>query len=478
MRRAVLLASPVVAALALFACEDSGSGGGTGVFTSEAGTFEAGPPSEAGPVGDSAVDAPVAPKSVTVSVVRGLGPAAGVTVVFHDAAGAVLESKVTGSDGRALSSDGVVPAQASLLLGGGSNRHIITWTAVEPGDVLVARDEDNGSDPGGSLAVVTQGTFADGGAATMTASVGDCTGYSQTSPIQIFLGNACTRSTAAILARALGPGAGNSPVLAYAFAKGKPSAPVDGGVGSVAVGPWIGPTTTKVTPKNLPSETSANAVLYEIADGLGILNETGSRSRIDPATTYLVAPGFADAYQAGARIYPNNAVGAVISIARRGAPAATNDIDFAGAPAVIDSATLDTSTIAQPSVAWTTQGGASLATMDGGAIVLSWYDQRESSGTWTFVVPPGSKSVKAPTLPKAAEAWAPHGANDAGGAVTFQDPTVIFAEADILPGYADFRKGAGLVLPLTNQYQPEARAILPANGTIKLTSYRNLPPNL
>ncbi len=138
----------------------------------------------------------------------------------------------------------------------------------------------------------------------------------------------------------------------------------------------------------------------------------------------------------------------MISIARRGAPAATNDIDFAGAPAVIDSATLDTTTIAQPSVAWTTQGGASLATM------------------------------KAPTLPKAAEAWAPHGANDAGGAVTFQDPTVIFAEADILPGYADFRKGAGLVLPLTNQYQPEARAILPANGTIKLTSYRNLPPNL
>ena len=50
--------------------------------------------------------------------------------------------------------------------------------------------------------------------------------------------------------------------------------------------------------------------------------------------------------------------------------------------------------------------------------------------------------------------------------------------AHILPGYADFRKGAGLVLPLTNQYQPEARAILPANGTIKLTSYRNLPPNL
>ena len=474
MRRAIVLASPFVAALALFACEDSGSGGGTGGFTTEAGTFEAGPPSEGGAVKDGALDAPVAPKSVTVGVVRGLGPAVGATVVFHDAAGAVLESKVTGADGRATSSDGVAPAQASLLLGAGGNRHVITWTAVEPGDVLLARDDDNGIDPGGSFNVVTQGNFADGGAVTLTASVGDCTGFSPSSPIPVFVGSSCTRPTAAVLARAFGP-VGNNSVLAYAFAKGKPPVPTDAGVGSVAVGPWLGATSVKVTPKNLPSQSSASAVLYEIADGLGILNETGSVTRIDPATTYLVAPGFADAYQAGGRMSPNSALGSVVTIARRSAPAATNDIDFTGAPPAIDSATLDTTTIARPSAAWTTLGGASLATMDGGAIVVSWYDQRESSGTWTFVVPPGSKSVKAPAMPNTAEPWLPHGANDAGAAVTFQDPMVIFAEADILPGYADFRKGIGLVIPLTDGYQPDARAILPANGTIKLTSYRNLP---
>jgi hypothetical protein len=473
MRRIVLLASPVAIALALFACEDSGSGGATGGFTTEAGTFEAGPPSEAGPIGDGAVDAPVA-KSVTVSVVRGLGPAVGATVVFHDAAGVVLESKATGADGRATSSDGVAPAQASVLLGVGSNRHIITWTAVELGDVLLARDDDNGSDLGGSLNVATQGTFADGGAVTMTASVGDCTGYSQTSPIQIFMGSSCTRSTAAVLARALGPGEGSNPLLAYAFAKGKPPAPTDGGVGSIAVGPWISATTAKVTPKNVPVDGSASAVLYEIADGLGILNETGSVSRVDPATTYLVAPGFADAYQAGARMSSSSTQGATIAIARRGAPAATNDIDFTGAPPALDSATLDSTTVAQPSVAWTTVGGASLAAMDGGAVVVSWFDTRENSGTWTFVVPPGAKSVKAPAMPKAAEPWLPHGENDAGGAVSFQEPIVLFAEADILPGYADFRKGAGLVIPLTTPYEPDARAILPANGTLKVTSFRQI----
>ena len=173
-------------------------------------------------------------------------------------------------------------------------------------------------------------------------------------------------------------------------------------------------------------------------------------------------------------MYPTNAAGARVTIAKRGAPAPTNDLDFATAPPVIDSATLDTSVTSQPSLAWTTLGGASLATMDGGTIVLSWYDQQETRGTWTFVVPPGAKSVKAPVMPKTVESFLPHGDNDAGAAVTFQPPVVLFAESDLLPGYAAFRKGAGLIIPLADSYQPEERAILPANGTLKLTSFRQL----
>ncbi len=214
--------------------------------------------------------------------------------------------------------------------------------------------------------------------------------------------------------------------------------------------------------------------LHEIADGLATLNETGAGTRIDPTTTYLVAPGFADAYQAGTRMYPTNAAGATVTIAKRGAPAATNDLDFALAPPVIDGVTLDVTVITQPSATWTTQGGASLATMDGGGIILSWYDQLENSGSWTFVVPPGAKTVKAPALPKSAAAWLPHGDNDAGEGTTFESPVVIFAESDIIPDYAAFRKGVGLVIPLANGYQSEERAILPANGTLKMTSFRQL----
>lgn len=475
MRRIVLLAGPVAAALALFACEDSGSGGGTGTFTSEAGTFEAGPPGEGGPPADGAIDAPLS-KNVTVSAVLGAGPEPGLTVVFHDGAGAVLETKTTGADGKATSSDGITPVQVSLLLGAGSSRHIITWTAVELGDELLARDEDGtGAVNPGSYSVATQGNFSDGGASSMTASIGDCTSFGgSVSPINIFLGPTCVRAKTAVLARAFGPGEGSNPLLAYAFVKGQAAPATDGGVVAASVGPWLAPSTTKVTPKNVPAGSSTTVTLHEIADGLAILNGTGAGTRIDPATTYLVAPGFADAYQAGTRVFPSSASGATVTIARRAAPAATNDLDFATAPPVLDSATLDTTALAQPSATWTTQGGASLATMDGGGVILSWYDERENRGTWTFVVPPGAKAVKAPTLPKTAEAWLPHGANDAGAASTFQVPTVIFAESDLLPGYAAFRRGVGLIIPLANGYQAEERAILPANGTLKMTSFRQL----
>ncbi|CAN5914129.1 hypothetical protein BH11MYX4_BH11MYX4_61340 [soil metagenome] len=473
MRRVLFGLSPVVAALSLFACEDSGSGGGSGIFTTDGGSFEASPPSEAGPVGDGGGDAPAA-KNVTVSIVRGAAPAAGVTVVFHDTAGAVLETKTSGADGKATSSDGVSPAQATILLGGGGSRNLITYTALEAGDELLVRDDADVLFQGGTYSVVTQGTFADGGAESMSASIGECQGYSSTSPIPVFLGIACVRPTTAVLARAFGPATGGSPVLAYAYAKGKATGPTDGGTAPLAVGPWLAPTDVKVTLKNVPAETSTQATLFEIADGLGIENLTGAITRIDPGSTFKVAPGFGDAYQAAGRMFPIAAQGATITVAKRAAPSATVDIDFAAAPPALESTTLVSTTVQRPETSWTTLGGASLATMDGGTVFVSWYDQSESGGTWAFVVPPGVKSVKAPAMPTAADPWVPHPPTDAGGAVTFNDPVVVFAEADTLPGYAAFRKGIGLVIPLANVYQPDARAILPSNGTIKLTSFRNI----
>jgi hypothetical protein len=462
MRKIVLLLGPAVASLALFACEDSGSGS-PGIFTTDSAPFETSPPGEGG-LPDVAVDAPAVPGSVTVNVVRGAGPAAGVIVVFHGATGAVLETKTTGADGKATSSAGTTPSQATALLGGEGTRRIVTWTVVQPGDELLVRDF--GVSGSASYDITTQGIFA--GATSMNASIGSCMGSGITSPISMYLTSDCVRPTTAILARAFGPTAPEP--VAYAFAKGKP-APSDAGAGSATVGAWLTPTSTMVTPKNLPAEARASSALFEIADNLGIENTTGVINRLTGATTFSIAPGFADAHQAAVRVEPDQVPGAQLTIAKRGAPAANTDIDFAAPLPTINGATLVAANLAQPQVDWTTLGGTPLSATDGGSVFLIWYDRNETYGTWTLIVPPNATTAKAPALPAAAAAWAPHGANDAGDdAVLFDVPTVVFAEADALPDAAAYRRQIGLVLP-PRGYSPDSRAILPAAGTIKLTSF-------
>jgi hypothetical protein len=472
MRRIVLLLGPVVATVALFACEDSDAGGGTGVFTTDSAPFEAAPPTEGGPDPDAA-DAPVASQSVTVNVVRGGGPAIGVLVVFHNTAGDVLETTATGANGKASSTPGMTPSQASILLGSGSRRHIITWTAVDAGDELLARDNGDGANGGNYYAVTTQGTFV--GTTSLNASIGTCIGYNPASPVTIFMSPDCVRPTTAILARAIGS---ESDLIAYAFAKGKPAAPTDGGVGAATVGAWAAPTSVTVTAKNLPAQGNDFAGLFEIADTLGFENQTGGINQVNGMTTFQVATGFADAFQAAVRWTPNATPGAVLTVAKRGAPAANTDIDLAGALPTLESAGVVTTTLAQPQAAWTTVGALPLTSTDGGSIFLSWFDSRENAGSWTLIVPPGATSVKAPAMPTSAEPWLPHGANDAGPAVQFGEPTVVFADADIIPNYAAFRRQVGLVIPLLDSFSPDARAVLPSNGTLKLTSFQAPPPGL
>jgi hypothetical protein len=230
-----------------------------------------------------------------------------------------------------------------------------------------------------------------------------------------------------------------------------------------------------VTTKNLPAQGNDLTALFEIADALGFDNQTGSINRLTGVTTFQVATGFADAFQTAVRVSPNATPGAVLTIAKRGPPAPNTDLDFAAALPALDSASLVATTPARPQVDWTTLGAAPLTSTDGGSVFLSWSDQaRDGSSTWTLIVPPGAKTVKAPAMPAAANTWLPHGANDAGPEVRFNDPTVLFADADILADYAAFRRQVGLVIPLAETFTPDARAILPANGTLKVTFFRNL----
>src|SRR4051812_20934073 len=103
MRKLVFLFAPATLALvALMACEQDSSGGG-GQISFEGGStsFDAPPPTTVdGATPDATPDAPVVP-AVSVTVTSSRGPKAEVLVVFHDATGAVMETKVTGADGKA-----------------------------------------------------------------------------------------------------------------------------------------------------------------------------------------------------------------------------------------------------------------------------------------------------------------------------------------------------------------------------------------
>lgn len=461
MRKTLLLLGPLVATAALFACEDSGSGGSSGVFNPDSATFEAPPPSEAGSF-DSAVDAAPSAQSVTVSIARAGGVAAGVTVIFHDAAGEVLESKTTGANGKATSSGAVVPAQVSILSGsrGLGNTHIITWTGVEGGDELLVRDTGDGG-PAGTYLVTPPAPFA--GAPTTQVSIGRCanTGLS---PVTVFLEADCVRPSMAILASALGP---NQAVLAYAFAKAQPAVPTDGGGAAATLGPWVVPTEVTVSGTNVPESATAQRLFMQIADGLGFQDDSAALG----TGTFTTAPGFAEAHQGGILVALASPLGASLVIVKRGAPAASIAVDFATALPAIASAEVVTTTLARPLVNWTTAANAPLTAADGGAVMISWFDRSETVGTWTLIVPPGAKTAKAPAMPAAAGDWLPQGADKPGGSSVFYPPTVLFAEADTLPSYASFRRGAGLLLRLQDPYAPERKATLPANGTLKLSTF-------
>ena len=106
--------------------------------------FDAGSPAFDGSIPDGALPEDdsgpgTGPIPVTVQVVRRGAPLAGVTVVYGDADGAVLETGETDATGRVAR---VVPpgSQVTALLGTANSPRWVTVVAVEPGDVLTAVD--------------------------------------------------------------------------------------------------------------------------------------------------------------------------------------------------------------------------------------------------------------------------------------------------------------------------------------------------
>src|SRR5204862_136128 len=108
-------------------------------------------------------------------------------------------------------------------------------------------------------------------------------------------------------------------------------------------------------------------------------------------------------------------------------------------------------------------------------IGLHWTDTGTEDKGWTFIVPPFAKTVTAPAMPTAADAWLPRASGGITGASLFDAPEVTFIETDLLPGYKELRRDVGRIIPLTYSNGRDARAVLPANGTLKATTFMDVP---
>lgn len=463
MRRTIILAGPLAAALFVFACEDDAINNPTTGFP-EAGTVDTNrpptdgnvPTQDAGPDGDATLP----PQPVTVVVANRKGPRAGITVLFHDAMGAVLETKTTDATGRATSNPaGPIPAMATALLGQSLLQHeLLTWTGVEAGDELVAADPEPIEDLGQMAIDYPLLTGATG----YTARLGSCQEFSAgaVTPINLPVTTECTGPQNAPIVSATDD---NGTLLGYAFKKNV-APPTDGGVVNVDNLTWVTNSTFTVNVLNKPGIVGANARLLEIANNIATPNFTAFGLNGSDQAPFKVAPGYAEFYQASTSA-PGTVNGTERTLSTRLVGTATSvTFDYQQALPELSTMGVDDVDKKRPVFSWSSV--STLAGSDGGYVRAMIFLPTDDRTRWTIVVPPGATTgtVKAPVLPPAQAAiFLPD--PDAGFVGNWGQSEVLFAEADSLADYKAFKKFQGIV----NQAEGTPSGFLPANGSYKTT---------
>ncbi|MBX3220267.1 MAG: hypothetical protein KF795_07080 [Labilithrix sp.] len=452
MRRLALPLGSLALAAAVFACEQDSSGD-----RAPNPTLDGGSPSLDGSTSTFDGSAPDASTAVTIRIDGRGGPKANVRVVFHDADGAVLETKLTGSDGKAAST-GPIPAMASALLeSADGQRHIVTWTGVESGDELLLRDLDR-SAALGDLQVTLPGPFD--GALGYDLVSGQCATFTSDPNGTVPLYPYCVRGAqASVLGRAKD---GEGRAIAHSFKKAN-AVPSDAGVVDITTGAWAAPTSVTATVTNLPSGANADVDIVEIADGQ-VFSSRGAQI-IDNAANSAVfdtAAGFADALQATTTL--GSGGGSARLVARRAAPSAAISIDASKALPSITNGTVAIASPHRPRFSWT----ASTEEADGG-VVRTLFEGSGASHRWSFVVPPGAVTVTAPAMPPEAASFLP--TDDE----TIRAPDIVFIEAEALSSYAAFRREQGAFVDLTMSIAGFRLPAMPVDGVYRATTWTSAP---
>lgn len=472
MRKLRLLGLLAPVFLLPLACEDPAGSSSGGAFTPEAGAFETGTSPEAGPAPDAAVpDAPPpAPVGITVTVTEKALPLASVRVILHDAAGAVIGEKTTDATGKVTVA--TAPSMVTVLIahgtGVGSSVSPVTFMGVADGDKLVVDSTlpPANDPPAGTYSVTFTSNASNSDATRFDVVAGShCGGFvgaaSDTLGLPLFEG--CLGAKNAVLSTASNGAVG---VMAYGFAKdvAKPATAAS----TVAVGPlpFAAPGNTTLRATSLPGATLtidaflaavANGALFQMSSPTGLVGDAGG-------TTWRTPTGFAEAYQTILSVDELNAtsVSNRTFVRREAVPAngILTPVDFSTALGRITDAVLTAPTPARPEVALTL--AASLATSDGGVGTFRWSNGlTETSGSWTVVFPPSTKSIKLPALPADATTFVPQ------PNVSFDE--VIFLDATQVPSYKELK-----LLPAIPELGFDSAGTskpLPVPGTVRVSRW-------
>ena len=444
-------------------------------------------------------DAGPAAGPITVIVTTATGPEPGVSVLFHDATGAVVATETTDANGSASEdADAGGGVQAiTAVLGTQLSPSLVSIFAVEPGDVLTVLDTT--VPPAGSDDTVVANAPGSAPASTTqyAAFAGPCGSSDESSSVDLSLGVGCVAGGSfPLLALAEDQ---NSSELAYAYQK--TNAVADAGTGPTGgaeievtiPGPWATAGSTSVSVANVPTTVSQGYIAYgEVVGGIayeqygnllgaeGVPNDAGL-----PTAPFLAHTGYPDFIQVetNALLYNNDVQGGtnsgntVVAVATRSSVSApVTSIDLAMSLPLIVSGSLSYADPTRPTVSWSTSSPTQ--TSAGSASFVSWQttepDAATQTGTWLLISPPTQTTVQAPSLGSLA-AWGPP---DTGASIDWQPPLLAMFNGTFLSGYASLRAASASVwsptITVVQNGYPQNQALvppLPANGTLEVSAY-------
>jgi hypothetical protein len=381
---------------------------------------------------------------VTVTVTSEGAPIMGIDIVFNNPDGTVNGVEQTGSTGQA-SRDLQIGGSASIVVETPGGMVGITFAAVEPGDNLEFEFEEAPPTDAGDFLATYPGVAAT--ATSYEVSLG-CTTVGGGTPVPVGgdITSDCLGSDNNIDAFAAAYDA-DGDLVGYDHLKDV--AVVAGGTTNLVFDAWQtagSPFTLTFTntPAGVPGagmETSwlVDGVAFSGLGGGGGPPTAGTMTvqSAYPAGNFVEQMRYTVFYQMGAAATDGFGV---IAAGQPDAPAtATHDLGALSLPGI--SAAAASATDGRVALAFTP--ASSLASADGGLVLLSWADVTPGTVTdqWFVLVPPDLPATwELPEMPEDVAGFIP-----AAGA-TFETPTVIFAEADYIDGYDDWRGGAGFFL--------------------------------